>query len=81
MTVDFPPPVGPTIAADCPGSITNETFFRTGVPPVPEEETIEIFAFMRAANMSKAAGGKVVTIEQAMKSGNKEAKKLLKKYN
>ena len=56
-------------------------FFRTGVPPVPEEETIEIFAFMRAANMSKAAGGKVITIEQAMKSGNKEAKKLLKKYN
>jgi len=32
-------------------------FFETGVPPVPNEETLEIFAFMDAAQRSKAAGG------------------------
>ena len=33
-------------------------FFQTGQPPVPNEETLEIFAFMDAAQRSKAAGGK-----------------------
>ncbi len=32
-------------------------FFQTGVPPVSNEETLEIFAFMDAAQRSKAAGG------------------------
>jgi hypothetical protein len=32
-------------------------FFQTGIPPVPNEETLEIFAFMDAAQRSKAAGG------------------------
>ena len=32
-------------------------FFQTGVPPVPNEETLEIFAFMDAAQRSKEAGG------------------------
>jgi len=32
-------------------------FFQTGVVPVPNEETIEIFAFMDAAERSKAGGG------------------------
>lgn len=32
-------------------------FFQTGVPPVPNDETLEIFAFMDAAQRSKAAGG------------------------
>ena len=39
ITVDFPPPVGPTIAAFWPGSITNETFFKTGVPLTYEKVT------------------------------------------
>lgn len=56
-------------------------FFKTGVAPVSKEETIEIFTFMRAANMSKAKGGVPVTMEQAYKSGLKEAKKLIKKYD
>jgi hypothetical protein len=34
------------------------TFFQTGKPPVPNEETLEIFAFMDAAQRSKEAGGK-----------------------
>jgi predicted dehydrogenase len=33
-------------------------FFQTKVPPVPVEETLEIFAFMDAAQRSKEAGGK-----------------------
>ena len=32
-------------------------FFRTGKPPVSAEETIEIFAFMEAADESKRKGG------------------------
>lgn len=33
-------------------------FFETKQPPVPNEETLEIFAFMDAAQRSKAEGGK-----------------------
>ena len=33
-------------------------FFETKVPPVPNEETLEIFAFMDAAQRSKQAGGR-----------------------
>ena len=33
-------------------------FFQTGVPPVAPEETLEIMAFMDAAQRSKEAGGK-----------------------
>jgi hypothetical protein len=32
-------------------------FFQTGTPPVSNEETLEIFAFMDAAQRSKASGG------------------------
>ncbi len=32
-------------------------FFQTGNPPVAPEETLEIIAFMDAAQRSKAAGG------------------------
>ena len=56
-------------------------FFRTGVSPVPEEETIEIFTFMKASNMSKAAGGKTVKMEDALKAGLKDARKLIRKYD
>ena len=37
-------------------------FFQTGKPPVPNEETLEIFAFMDAAQRSKEQGGKPVTL-------------------
>jgi predicted dehydrogenase len=39
-------------------------FFKTGVPPVTPEETIEIFAFMEAADASKAQGGKAVPLKK-----------------
>ncbi len=37
-------------------------FFETGVPPVPNDETLEIFAFMDAAQRSKEQGGKTVEL-------------------
>lgn len=41
-------------------------FFETGQSPVPPEETIELFAFMEAADESKRQGGKPVTLESVM---------------
>jgi hypothetical protein len=38
-------------------------FFQTGKPPVSNEETLEIFAFMDAAQRSKAEGGKPVRLQ------------------
>lgn len=37
-------------------------FFQTKVPPVPNEETLEIFAFMDAAQRSKESGGKPMAL-------------------
>ena len=37
-------------------------FFKTGVVPVPAEETIEMFAFMEAADESKRRGGEEVSL-------------------
>lgn len=42
-------------------------FFQTGVSPIPEKETIEIFAFMEAADESKRQGGKPVKIKSILK--------------
>jgi hypothetical protein len=38
------------------------TFFQTGKPPVPEAETLEMFAFMDAAQRSREAGGAPVKL-------------------
>lgn len=37
-------------------------FFKTGVPPVSAEETLEILAFMEAADQSKEQGGRPVEL-------------------
>ena len=37
-------------------------FFQTGRPPVPNEETLEMFAFMDAAQRSKEQGGRPVAL-------------------
>ena len=37
-------------------------FFQTGVPPVPNEETLEMFAFMDAAQKSREQGGRPVKL-------------------
>jgi predicted dehydrogenase len=47
-------------------------FFRTKKAPVPAEETINLVAFMTAAEESKKAGGTPVSIESVMKSAHKE---------
>ena len=41
-------------------------FFQTGVAPVAPEETIELFAFMEAADESKRQGGKPVKIADVL---------------
>ena len=41
-------------------------FFRTGKPPISAEETLEILAFMEAADESKRQGGSPVSIESIM---------------
>ncbi len=50
-------------------------FFKSGKPPVSAEETIEIFAFMEAADESKRQGGKPVAIESVMAKARAAAKK------
>lgn len=42
-------------------------FFRTGKPPVPIDETVEIMAFMEAADVSKTRNGASVAIEELMR--------------
>jgi len=39
-------------------------FMRTRVPPVSAEETLEIFAFMQAAEISKAEGGAEIPLSR-----------------
>jgi len=45
-------------------------FFRTGNPPVSATETIEIFAFMEAADESKRQGGVPVSIQDVLKQAS-----------
>ena len=52
------------------------TFFKTGEIPVPAQETIEMFAFMTAADRSKAAGGAEVSLDSVIQ----EAKQLNEKH-
>jgi hypothetical protein len=47
-------------------------FFKTGAVPVPPEETIEIFAFMSAADESKAKGGATVSIKDTIEKAEKQ---------
>lgn len=49
-------------------------FFKTGVPPVAEEETLEILAFMEAADLSKKKG-KPVKIDNVVEKAKAKAAK------
>ena len=49
-------------------------FFKTRKPPVSAEETIELFAFMEAADESKRRGGETVTIAETMAKAQQAAK-------
>ena len=50
-------------------------FFRTGVTPVTPEETLEIYAFMEAADESKRRNGAEVTLKEVMDKALAEARK------
>jgi hypothetical protein len=49
-------------------------FFKTGVAPVTSQETVEIYAFMAAAEESKYKKGIFIEIEEVMKKAQAEAK-------
>lgn len=51
----------------------------SGEAPVSLDETVEIFAFMEASNLSLERGGKSVSLTEVMKKAQKEARRLLKK--
>src|SRR6185295_2887846 len=48
-------------------------FFKTGISPVRVEETIEIFAFMEAADESKRQGGAPVSLSRVLAKARAEA--------
>jgi len=52
-------------------------FFKTGVVPVSPEETLEIYAFMEAADESKRQHGAEVTLESVLAKARAEAAKKL----
>ena len=47
-------------------------FFQTGAAPVPPEETLEMMAFMEAADLSKARGGAPVALKEIIEQKQKE---------
>jgi hypothetical protein len=54
-------------------------FFRTGQPPVSEQETLEIYAFMSAADESKLAGGAEIKLADVLAKAREEARGKLPK--
>jgi len=52
-------------------------FFRTGKPPVPAAETIEIYAIMEAAHESGRRGGMPVTVADVLATARAEADRML----
>lgn len=69
-------PENPGGYADLCGEIAK--FFKTGEPPVSAEETIEIFAFMEAADESKRQGGAPVSLATVLEKAKAEAASKLK---
>ena len=53
-------------------------YFQTGVLPVQPEETLEILAFMEAADLSMKKGGVPVSISSIMEKARKENNKKMK---
>jgi hypothetical protein len=63
-----------TIGSDKEGLLKEIAhFFKTGKPPVAPEVTIELFAFLEAAEQSKRLGQKPVVIETVLKSAREAA--------
>jgi predicted dehydrogenase len=51
-------------------------FFKTGVSPVPVEETLEIYAFMEAADESRRKGGAVISLASVLEKAQADAKSI-----
>jgi predicted dehydrogenase len=51
-------------------------FFHTGTPPVGAKETLEIYAFMEAADESKRQGGAAVSVEETLEKARQRAGEL-----
>ena len=49
-------------------------FFQTHQPPVAPQETVKIFAFMEAADVSKARGGGTVRLQELIEQATKTAR-------
>lgn len=47
-------------------------FFKTGKAPVSPDETLEIYAFMEAADESKRRGGKAISLDAVMQKAGKK---------
>jgi hypothetical protein len=52
-------------------------FFRSGKPPVSSEETIELYAFMSAADESRKRGGAPVPLAEVLAAAEAEAAKTI----
>ena len=50
-------------------------FFKTGKPPVSADETLEIYAFMAAADATTRQGGKPVTVESVLTKAKSQVAK------
>jgi hypothetical protein len=50
-------------------------FFQSGISPVSEEETLEIYAFMEAADESKRKGGVAVNLKETLEKARLSLKK------
>ena len=55
-------------------------FFDTGIAPVSEQETLDIFTFMEASNVSKAKGGIPVSTKEVFEANRKKALKMAEQY-
>ena len=55
-------------------------FFKTKQSPIDKKETLEIFSFMEASNVSMKHNGTQISLQSVFEKGQKEALKTLKKY-
>ncbi len=56
-------------------------FFRTGTKPISDRETIEIYAFMEAADESKRRGGESVELKSVIERARREATERLSRIS
>jgi predicted dehydrogenase len=60
-----------------PLAVQIAAFFKTGIAPVSAQETIEIYAFMEAADESKRRGGVPVKIKEVMEKASGAAARIV----